>query len=156
MQLLHRKGPLLKQVQSHLRKANLIHGAAVRIVGLTAMISLIGAVSLARSADAFILPSGEGGTELNVSQMPPGLKAQILMGRQQIKINVDNFNKQREREIANDTQRLLSLAIALRVELSRSSGGKLSADAIAKVKKIEKLAKDVKQKMQINPSLGPI
>lgn len=63
------------------------------------------------------------------------------------------FNLMREKAIANDSQKLLKLAIALKAEIDGSSGYEPSADALAKAQEIEKLAKDVKSRMAVNPVL---
>ena len=72
------------------------------------------------------------------------------------RINVDGFNRQREKDIANDSRKLLSLAIALKAELDNSPDARLSPDAAGNARKIEKLAHDVKRKMQMAPLHGPI
>ena len=75
---------------------------------------------------------------------------QIAIGLGDVKLNIEAYNKKREKDIADDSRKLLSLAIALNADLERSSGSALSSDAINKAKQIEKLAHDVKENMRIN------
>lgn len=85
-----------------------------------------------------------------------GLDGQAIveLGDTSIKINIEAYNKKREREIAEDSGKLLSLAMELKTEVNSESGSKLSPDAVRKVKEIEKLAHRVKQTMTIN-MVGP-
>ena len=75
---------------------------------------------------------------------------QIAIGLRDVKLNIEAYNKKREKDIADDSRKLLSLAIALNADLERSSGSALSSDTINKAKQIEKLAHDVKENMRIN------
>jgi hypothetical protein len=69
-----------------------------------------------------------------------------------LKINVEAYNKKREKEIADDSRKLLSLAIALKSDLEQNSDS--GPAAVSKAKQIEKLAHDVKENMKLN-ILGP-
>lgn len=71
-----------------------------------------------------------------------------------LRISVEAYNKKRERDIAEASQKLLSLAISLKAELERNLNAELSPDAIRKAKAIEKLAHEVKDSMRIN-LVGP-
>lgn len=120
------------------------------ILGLS--VSVYSALSnriLVQERDQIIPPAGMTWTS-------PGLEAQILVNTPTLTINVEAFNKLREKAIANDSRKLVSLAIALKMELNHDSDTKLSSDAVKKAKEIEKLARDVKQRMCFNPSTGPI
>ena len=78
-----------------------------------------------------------------------GLEAQIVVEKPLVSINVEAFNKKRERDVADASRKLLSLAIALQSELNSGSDDKSSA--VEKANKIEKLAKRVKDEMALNP-----
>ena len=67
-----------------------------------------------------------------------------------MKINIEAFNKKREKDIANDSRKLLSLAIALKFDLEQHPGFRPSDDPVETAKKIEKLAHDVKEYMKLD------
>ena len=70
----------------------------------------------------------------------------------ELKINIEAYNKKREKDIADDSRKLLSLAIALNSDLEQNSIS--GPEAASKAKQIEKLAHDVKENMKLN-ILGP-
>lgn len=147
--------PALRKIQLHPSQNSLVDRTAVRILCLAAAVSLVFGAYLAHSQALF--PSEDGASALNFRDLAPGDDAQmIIMSGQDLKVNVDGFNKMREKAIASDSEKLLSLAIALKVELDRSSGDKLSRDAVSKAREIEKLARDVKTRMLLNPPMGPL
>ncbi len=63
--------------------------------------------------------------------------------------NFDAANLERKKQIAVDTSKLLSLAIAMKTEVDKSSTNTYSADALEKADEIEKLAQNVKAKMKL-------
>jgi hypothetical protein len=71
-----------------------------------------------------------------------------------LRINIEAYNRKRERDITQASQKLLSLAVSLKAELDKDPGAELSRDAIEKAKAIEKLAHEVKDSMTIN-LVGP-
>jgi hypothetical protein len=158
MELFHRRGFLLKkaQLQVHLISNILVNRTTLRMVCLATSVALASGTYVAQSEEGLLLPSQDLRAAVSLGRVAPGVQAQMIMSGRVMKINVDGFNRQRENDIAKDSEKLLSLAIALKIELDRSPGDRLSADAIAKVKEIEKLAKDVKEKMGLTPALGPI
>jgi hypothetical protein len=81
-----------------------------------------------------------------------GIEAQMVISGRTLVINADAFNALREKAIARDTEELLQLALELKDEIDRSSDEGLSANALAKANQIEKLARDVKSRMTIDPS----
>lgn len=78
-----------------------------------------------------------------------GLEAQIVVEKPSLNINVEAFNRRREKDVADASRKLLSLAIALQSELNSNSDNKFSA--MQKAKEIEKLARHVKDEMALNP-----
>jgi len=80
----------------------------------------------------------------------PGLDPQNEIEVSGFRINVDAFNAKRKLDIAKDSRKLLSLAIAVKSELDQAPHS-LSADTVKKLKQIEKLAHAVKEKMSLNP-----
>lgn len=57
-------------------------------------------------------------------------------------------NNDRQRQLVDDTAKLLSLANELKVDVDKSSKDTLSLDVIRKADEIEKLAHEVKEKMK--------
>lgn len=82
---------------------------------------------------------------------PPGIAGQVIVEDSGFKINSDAFNRVREKQIVEDSQKLLSLAIAVKSELAQTPGDSLPPDTVRKINEIEKLAHKVKEKMQIDP-----
>lgn len=58
------------------------------------------------------------------------------------------LNKQRQTSLQKDTDRLLELATELKQNVDKSNEHTLSLDVIKKAEQIEKLAKEVKDKMK--------
>jgi hypothetical protein len=79
---------------------------------------------------------------------------QVSIGYGAVKVNVEAYNKKREKDIAEASRKLLSLAISLKADLERNPGSGASPEAMRKAKEIEKLAHDVKETMKLN-ILGP-
>jgi sugar-specific transcriptional regulator TrmB len=75
----------------------------------------------------------------------------MLLASGVTRLNIDAYNKERKREIAADTAKLISLATSLKTELD--GGGAPSREAVHKAEEIEKLARDVKKMM--NFAFGP-
>ena len=57
-------------------------------------------------------------------------------------------NVERQKQLVEDTQKLLSLANELKTDVDKSSKDTLSLDVIRKADEIEKLARTVKEKMR--------
>jgi nitric oxide reductase activation protein len=57
-------------------------------------------------------------------------------------------NKERQKQLVDDTQKLLALANELKADVDKSSKDTLSIDVIRKADEIEKLAHSVKEKMK--------
>lgn len=67
---------------------------------------------------------------------------------QQRKSMEKKFNQQRQQDIQKDTEKLLELATELKQAVDKSNENMLSLDVIKKAEQIEKLAKQVKDKMK--------
>jgi len=57
-------------------------------------------------------------------------------------------NAERQKQLVQDTDKLLALAKQLKEEVDKSNEGTLSTDVVKKAAEIEKLAKTVKDKMR--------
>jgi hypothetical protein len=67
------------------------------------------------------------------------------------------LNRERQKEMISDTNKLLKLAMELNDEIAANNTGSLTLDQLRKMAQIEKLARNVKEKMaegvgQIGPS----
>lgn len=62
-------------------------------------------------------------------------------------------NKKREEDIRKDTDKLFQLASELKAAVDKTNENVLSLDVIRKADEVEKLAKQVKEKMKQN--IGP-
>lgn len=80
----------------------------------------------------------------------PTSNDQMRMRDQKIrKQNFDAANIERKKQIADDSSKLLSLAIALKAELDNETGRTLSVHELRKADEIERLARNVKAKMEL-------
>ena len=61
----------------------------------------------------------------------------------------ETANTERQRQIADDTSKLLELATQLKAEVDKTSKDTLSLNVIRKAESIERLAKGVKEKMKL-------
>jgi hypothetical protein len=71
-------------------------------------------------------------------------------GKQQ---KFDAANSERKKQIADESTKLLTMAIALKAEVDKTTKDTLSLNVIRKADEIEKLAHSVKEKMKL--SVGP-
>ena len=62
-------------------------------------------------------------------------------------------NAERKKQIADESTKLLTMAIALKAEVDKTTKDTLSLNVIRKAEEIEKLAHSVKEKMKL--SVGP-
>ena len=76
------------------------------------------------------------------------VRAEDAWEAQQRKAMAKKFNQQRQQEIQKDTEKLLELATELKHAVDKSDENTLSLDVIKKAEQIEKLAKQVKEKMK--------
>jgi len=62
--------------------------------------------------------------------------------------NTNSRNKERQESLKKDTDKLLELATELKNQVDKSSENTLSLDVMKKAEEIEKLAKNVREKMK--------
>lgn len=111
----------------------------------------LGARAYSAGANATLEPAEEDlcpGAELAWSSSGESEQASIGLGN--VKVNVEAYNKKREKDIAEASRKLLSLAIDLKSDLEQNSDSGPSPNALSKAKQIEKLAHDVKENMKLN------
>lgn len=81
---------------------------------------------------------------------PPDANAQMEMNQK--KATDQNYaaaNAERKKQIADDTAKLLKLAMELKAEVDKTSKDTLSLSVIRKADEIERLAHGVKEKMKL-------
>ena len=79
----------------------------------------------------------------------PDANDQMKMREQQVqKQNFEAANTERKRQIAEDSANLLKLATELKAEVDKTNKDMLSITVIRKADAIEKLARQVKEKMK--------
>ena len=81
----------------------------------------------------------------------PGTNDQMRMREQKLKQqNFDTANLIRKKQIADDSSKLLTLAIALKAEVGDPDSVTVTPDSLRKADGIEKLAHNVKHKMELD------
>ena len=108
----------------------------------------------------FLAPAAGGGWQQSMLQYPklPPEAVRVPDAVQQHDINEQEKQKQsfeaanaeRKKEIADDSSRLLKLAVDLKAEVDKTNKDTLSLNVIRKADAIEKLAHDVKEKMKLS------
>jgi hypothetical protein len=68
--------------------------------------------------------------------------------------NYEAANAERKRQIAEDSANLLKLAVELKTEVDKTNKDVLSITVIRKADAIEKLARQVKEKMKLTVGAG--
>jgi hypothetical protein len=93
--------------------------------------------------------SGKGGAQPQAPSVPSLLDDSPVDGAGSIEAQQARMrNSDRQRQLVDDTQRLLSLANELKTEVDKSDKNTLSLEVIRKADEIEKLAHNVKEKMK--------
>ena len=95
------------------------------------------------------------GVQLQTQSPQPGARHPIagadddnVFQQQQQKEMAKQANLQRQQEIKKDAEKLLELATELKQSVDKSNENTLSLDVVKKAEQIEKLAKNVKEKMK--------
>jgi hypothetical protein len=80
----------------------------------------------------------------------PDANDQMKMHSQEAKQqSFDAANAERKKQLADDSAKLLTMAMALKAEVDKTNKDMLSLNVIRKADEIEKLARDVKEKMKL-------
>jgi len=95
---------------------------------------------------------GQGYPPVNSSaNQPPDANQVMLMHQQQTKNqNTEAVNAERRKLIADESALLLKLANDLKAEVDKTNKDTLSLAVIRKADVIEKLARDLKEKMKVS------
>lgn len=86
----------------------------------------------------------------DAQRIPDAVEQSKINEKQTAKQNFEAVNAERKRQIADDTTRLLRMALDLKLEVDKTNKDTLSLDVIRKADAIEKLARDVKEKMKVS------
>ncbi|HXZ26662.1 MAG TPA: hypothetical protein VEG08_01555 [Terriglobales bacterium] len=81
-------------------------------------------------------------------QAPPGAAPDINIPPDMQREMAKQRNKERQESLKKDTDRLFQLATELKQSVDKSNENVMSIDVIRKAEEIEKLAKQVKEKMK--------
>jgi len=119
-----------------------LHARAIRSLPLLSLMLLLLVAAPRLSAQVIQQPvdSSQPGVEPQLKTDPSTLKIQQEMQKQR--------NLQRQRQIKQDTDKLLELATELKAYVDKTNENIISLDVIRKADEIEKLAKSVKDKMK--------
>lgn len=123
------------------------HGRILACIALAAALaSAVGPGQQPRSPGM-----GQGYPPLNSpSNQPPDANRIMLMHQQQTqKQNFEAVNAERKKIIADESALLLKLATDLKTEVDKTDKDTLSLTVIRKADVIEKLARDMKEKMKL-------
>jgi len=121
------------------------------LVCLAVVVTLAGAAQPGQQAPWF--NSGTQNVRPGTNRLPD-INPPMMMHEGQFKQrNIDAVNAARKKELDADSAKLLALAIALKAEVDKTSKDTLSLPVIRKASEIEKLARNVKEKMTY--TVGP-
>lgn len=84
------------------------------------------------------------------NRLPDANDQMKLHEQQNKKQNFEAANAERKKQIADDSNRLLKLATDLKAEVDKTNKDTLSLSVIRKADEIEKLARNVKEKMKLS------
>lgn len=85
----------------------------------------------------------------------PDKNDQMQMSEEKTKVqNFEAANAERKKQIAEDSTKLLTLAMSLKAEVDKTDKDTLSLNVIRKADEIEKLAHIVKEKMKLTVGAG--
>jgi hypothetical protein len=109
------------------------------------------AITIGKGQQSRPVGMAQGYPALNsTSNQPPDANQQMLMRQQQDKKqSFDAANVERRKIIADESALLLKLATDLKTEVDKTNKDTLSLSVIRKADVIEKLARDVKEKMKL-------
>jgi nitric oxide reductase activation protein len=110
----------------------------------------LAALSLLTGAAQSNGPSLDKPVILPEANRSPDANAQMKASEQQTKQQTfDAANAERKKQLSDDSTKLLTLAMALKAEVDKTNKDMLSLNVIRKADEIEKLARNVKEKMRV-------
>jgi ribosomal protein L9 len=100
------------------------------------------------------MPRGISIPDHQPNQMPSVIQQMQMQEQQAKQKNYEAANAERKRQIAEDSANLLKLAVELKTEVDKTNKDVLSITVIRKADAIEKLARQVKEKMKLTVGAG--
>ena len=88
------------------------------------------------------------------NRLPDANEQMMMREQKEKKTNYETANVERQRQIAEDSAKLLELAKELKSEVDKTSKDTLSINVIRKAETIEKLAHGLKEKMKLTVGAG--
>lgn len=85
-----------------------------------------------------------------ITRTPDANQANDINDQQAKKQSFEAANAERKKQIADDSAKLLKLAIDLKAEVDKTNKDMLSLNVIRKADEIERLARGVKEKMKLS------
>jgi nitric oxide reductase activation protein len=116
-----------------------------RVGCITTVLLLLSVASLAQLKNEQQQPNP---TQPSYEGQTPANRSEDVWEQQQKKAMEKKANAQRQQDIRKDTEKLLELATELKQAVDKSNKDTLSLDVVKKADEIEKLAKQVKNKMK--------
>jgi nitric oxide reductase activation protein len=121
--------------------------AAAGFMAIAALAMLTGAAQPALQAPSqnpdkpYLLPEA--------NRLPDANEQMKMRDKQATQQSFDEANAERKKQLSEDSAKLLSLAMALKVEVDKTNKDLLSLNVIRRADEIEKLAHNVKEKMKL-------
>ena len=85
----------------------------------------------------------------------PNVNDQMRMREKKLKQqHFEAANSERKKQIAGDSEKLITLAMALKAEMDNTANGALTPNLVHKVEEIEKLAHEVQEKMKLTVGMN--
>jgi hypothetical protein len=114
-----------------------------QIAGMVGLICLLGVPGASQA------PNPPRNVPEFLNRLPDQNDVSRMRQQQTRELDFAAANALRQKQVAEDTTKLLKLATELKTELDRGSNDTLSAGARRKADAIEKLARNIKQKMMV-------
>lgn len=124
--------------------------------GVKSVLSALLCVLLLAAGAILARPAGQRPTPNQINQLPHDLDEGFNDGDPVVTARrMRALNAERQKSMVSDTDRLLKLAQELNSEINNSNPQALTPVELRKIGEIEKLARNVKQKMSISFAGGP-
>ena len=117
--------------------------------GITCLAALIVLAGPANSRQDNFHQAPNSGIPPEANSLPNENDQMRMREQKTAKQNFDAINLVRKKQIAEDSNNLVTVAMALKAEVDSTTTKKFSPNALHKAERIERLAHDVKQKMQL-------
>jgi hypothetical protein len=88
------------------------------------------------------------------NRLPDANEQMKMKDKQAKQQSFDAANQERKKQLSDDSAKLLTLAMALKAEVDKTNKDMLSLNVIRKADEIEKLARNVKEKMKLTVGGG--